>query len=192
MAPSSPSAARPFFREGGVQPISKRKGPRLSSQPFFHPLRAVSSILPAFGGDVCIDRRARNGCRHIRRRSQRQLAAFFARTVASAEDRGNNQSGSSEGNAQRGMKYARDKRGLARRSHRPHQLAARSRQAGAAAAIYSVRNARNGPFAYGVTPGHPTSDCQHRKDSKNYSGFLDHTLILLSSHPKTFQFYTGN
>jgi hypothetical protein len=93
------------------------------------------------------------------------------------------------------MKQTRDKRGLARRSHRSHQLGAATsaaRQAGAAATIYGVRNTRNGPFAYGVTPGHPTTDCQHRKDSQNYSGFLDHTLILLSSHPKTFQFYTGN
>jgi hypothetical protein len=44
-----------------------------------------------------------------------------------------------------------------------------------------VRYAGHRPLADRVTPTRASAKCQHRKDCKNYGGFFDHTLILLST-----------
>ena len=44
-----------------------------------------------------------------------------------------------------------------------------------------VRYTGHRPLANRVTPTHASAKCQHCKDCKNYDGFFDHTLILLST-----------
>jgi hypothetical protein len=118
------------------------------------------------------------------------LAALIARALS--KDRGGHDGQRPEGNAQRSVNYTRNQWGLTSGSHRaPKGAVFRTYQTRAATSKDLIGNSRHGPLCYGVTPGHPRTKCQHhRKDSKNYSGFLNHTLILLSF--KTFQFHTGN
>jgi len=143
--------------------------------------------LPAPGGHVSINRGARHSGGHICRSAQVHAAGTLAGAELACKKGRRHQSYSPERQAQAGMNCSGNQGALTGRSHRAFKRAVfRGHQRRGAGAENGVRYTRHRPLADRVTPTRASAKCQHRKDCKNYGGFLDHTLILLSL--KTFQF----